>query len=641
MIVATAGHIDHGKTTLVTALTGIDTDRLPEEKSRGMTIDIGFAYRPLDDGPVLGFVDVPGHERFVRNMLAGVAGIDFALLVIAADDGPMAQTAEHLAILDLLGVELGAVALTKVDLADASRVDQVEQEIKGLLAPTALKDAPVFRTSGLTGDGVQALSDHLEAAVRRHEMRGRAGQFRLAIDRCFSVTGAGLVVTGTAFDGVVNIDDRLVISPAGTPVRVRSIHAQNQKSASGFAGQRLGINLAGSGLARTDVRRGDWLVAEAVHAPARRLDCRIRLLPNEAKHLRHWAPVHVHIGAKEVTAHAALLRDKTIPPGGEGLVQLVLDEDIGALGRDRLILRDASAQRTIGGGRVIDPFAPSRGRAKPARLALIEAMDHAETKEALRAILELATAGIDETWFRTARNLDTAAMANLIAELDAVRFGMTEGGIIFSAAAWEKLRGTILEAVGGVHENTPELAGLEEQSLRKRVDSSLRPPIFRAILQQMTDQGILARAGAHLALPGHRPQMTDVDAALWTRVSKTLDVDPFRPPVVHALAEDIGLTPRETERFLSRATRMGYLYRTAQNRFFLIAAIGELAEIAEAVAGNAPDGSLEIPAFRSASDIGRNLAVEVLEAFDKAGLTARDGNKRRMLAPAARVFPDR
>ncbi len=640
MIVATAGHIDHGKTTLVAALTGIDTDRLPEEKSRGMTIDIGFAYRPITDGPVMGFVDVPGHERFVRNMLAGVAGIDFALLVIAADDGPMAQTDEHLAILDLLGVEVGAVALTKIDLVEADRVDQVERDIHALLSPTALKDAPIFRTSGATGDGVQALSDHLEAAARGHEMRGRAGPFRLAIDRCFSVAGAGLVVTGTAFSGSIGLDDRLVISPTGTPVRVRSIHAQNQKSESGHAGQRLGINLAGSGLARAGVHRGNWLVGEGAHAPANRLDCWIRILPGEAKPLRHWAPVHVHLGAMEVTARVALLRDKSIPPGGEGPVQLVLDEAVGALGRDRLILRDASAQRTIGGGRVIDPFAPSRGRAKPTRLSLLAAMDQPDPAQSLAAVLDVAPTGIDENWFRTSRNLDTASMADLIRGLGAARFGMAEGGVIFSALSWEKLLATIVDIIGALHEDAPELAGLEEQSLRKRVDPNLRPPIFRAILEHMTDQGVVARAGAHLALPGHRPQMTPVDAAVWSRVQKILDEDPFRPPVVHALAQDIGLTPRETEQFLSRVTRLGYLYRTARNRFFLTAAICELARIAETVATQAADGGLEIPAFRSASEIGRNLAVEVLEAFDKAGLTARDGNKRRLLAPAARIFPD-
>ncbi|MFC1665874.1 selenocysteine-specific translation elongation factor [Pseudomonadota bacterium] len=348
MIIATAGHIDHGKTALVKVLTGVDTDRLPEEKSRGLTIDIGFAYHSLKDGPVIGFVDVPGHERFVRNMLAGVGGIDFALLVIAADDGPMPQTLEHLAILDLLGVSQGAIALTKTDKVDAARVEQVRSASENVLAGTSLQDVPFYEVSAIENKGVDELREHLESVAREHQLRSSEGYFRLAVDRSFSVAGAGVVVTGTAFAGSVNTGDRLVLSPSGTQIRVRSIHAQNQDNNVGVAGQRLGINISGSGLNAESVHRGEWLLSKNIHRPTRRIDVRLRLLPGETKNFRHWSAVHVHLGAAEVTARIALLEDTVLSPGGNSLGQLVLDDEVGALYGDRFILRDHSAQRTIG-----------------------------------------------------------------------------------------------------------------------------------------------------------------------------------------------------------------------------------------------------------------------------------------------------
>ena len=639
MIIATAGHIDHGKTTLVRALTGVDTDRLPEEKNRGMTIDLGFAYKPLEDGPVLGFVDVPGHERFVRNMVAGVAGIDFALLVIAADDGPMAQTQEHLSILDLVGVTLGAVALTKTDLVDEARVAAVTGEIENLLIGTGLAGAPIFATAaapdeGVSGAGIAALGTHLETTARALAARRTRGHFRLAIDRRFNVAGAGLVVTGTAFAGQVAVGDQLVISPAGTPVRVRSIHAQNQRGEAGLAGQRLGVNVTGTGLNRAGVERGDWLVAADSHSPTRRLDCRVRLLAGEPRTLRHWAPVHVHLGAAEVTAHIAILDARNIAPGGSAMAQLVLDQDIGALKGDRLILRDASAQRTIGGGVVLDPFGPQRGRAKPRRLEILAAMDGDNPSAILATLLELSPLGIDEARFRIAWNMTEAEMATLLADFDAVR----GGGAIFSAAAWAELCARTTSALDRVHEENPAEPGLAAQSLRKLVDPAIPPSLFRALTERLVATGALMQVGARLARPGHRAQMSEADEALWGKIKAILAAEPFSPPVVHALAEELGREPREIERFLGGVARLGYLDRTARNRFFLASAVTELARIAEGLA--ASEGKLEIPTFRAMTDIGRNLAVELLEYFDKKGLTVRDGNSRRVVAPAARIFPD-
>ncbi|MGL6109304.1 MAG: selenocysteine-specific translation elongation factor, partial [Rubrivivax sp.] len=360
MIIGTAGHIDHGKTSLVKALTGIDADRLKEEKERGITIDLGFAYKPLPDGEVLGFVDVPGHEKLVRNMLAGATGIDHVMLVVAADDGPMPQTREHLAILDLLGLAHGVVALSKCDLVTPTRLAEARAEVRALLAHSLLAEAPILALSSLTGEGIDALLEHLEHARAALSPRRQQGQFRLAVDRSFTLAGIGTVVTGTAVAGQVAVGERLKLSPRGLDVRVRGIHAQNRQAREGRAGQRLALNLAG--VDKADVRRGDWLVAEALHAPTQRFDARVQLLAGESRPLAHWTPVHLHLGAEDVGARVMLLEGAAVAPGRSALIQLSLERPIGALHGDRFILRDQSALRTLGGGVVIDAFPPASRR---------------------------------------------------------------------------------------------------------------------------------------------------------------------------------------------------------------------------------------------------------------------------------------
>ena len=367
MIVATAGHVDHGKTALIRALTGVETDRLPEEKERGLTIDLGFAYLPLADGDVLGFVDVPGHEKFLRNMVAGVAGIDIALLVVAADDGVMPQTEEHLAVLDLLGVREGLVALTKTDIVDDARAEQVTADVEGLLADTTLAGSQIFPVAAPAGAGVDRLKDHLLGLVAAKAERAAVGNFRLAVDRSFVIRGAGTVVTGTAHAGHATVGERLLVAPAMREVRLRGVHAQDRPSDKARAGWRCALNLAG--VERSDVVRGDWIVAADAPAPSRRLDVRLHVLASEERPLKHWTPAHIHHGAAHLTGRIAVIGAGSLAPGTSGLAQLVLETPVVAAAGDRLVLRDQSAQRTIGGGQVIDPFGPSRGRAKPERIA--------------------------------------------------------------------------------------------------------------------------------------------------------------------------------------------------------------------------------------------------------------------------------
>ena len=375
MIVGTAGHIDHGKTSLVKALTGVDADRLPQEKARGITLDLGYAYTPLADGAVLGFVDVPGHERLVHNMLAGATGIDFVLLVVAADDGPMPQTREHLQILDLLGLTRGAVALTKIDVVTAQRLADARSEIDALVHESPLRDAPVFPVSSQTGAGVDALRAHLNEETRRGPPRRVAGRFRLAIDRCFTLKGAGTVVTGSVHAGRVRVEDTLLLSPLGVAVRVRSIHAQDRPAQEGIAGQRCALNLTGVEFDKATVERGHWVLDPVLHAPTQRIDVRLCVVQSEPRALRHWTPVHVHLGALDVTGRVALLEAEALEPGASALAQLVLDRPVGALRGDRFVLRDQSATRAIGGGIVLDHCAPQRGRRNAQRLSVLRALE--------------------------------------------------------------------------------------------------------------------------------------------------------------------------------------------------------------------------------------------------------------------------
>ena len=375
MIVATAGHVDHGKTALVRALTGVDTDRLPEEKQRGLTIDLGFAYHPLDGGQVLGFVDVPGHERFVRNMLAGVGSVDLALVVVAADDGVMPQTREHAAILDLLGVTGCIAVVSKVDKVDAARTAEVGAEIESLLSATGMGGAEVHRVSALSGAGMDALAAALRERALGLAARAANGRFRLCIDRAFTLKGAGLVVTGTVHAGTAHTGERLVVTPGGHEARIRGIHAQDRPAERARAGERCALNLSGRGLGPGTIARGDWVVDRALHAPGDRIDVRLRVLPAETRALRHWTPVHVHLAASHSTARVAVLGAGGIASGGDGRVQVVLDRPLHALSGDRIVIRDQSATRTMGGGTVIDPFSPKRGRARPARLAWLDAIE--------------------------------------------------------------------------------------------------------------------------------------------------------------------------------------------------------------------------------------------------------------------------
>ncbi len=631
MIIATAGHIDHGKTLLVKALTGVDTDRLPEEKRRGLTIDLGFAYTPTADGSVLGFVDVPGHEKFIRNMIAGVTGIDCALLVVAADDGPMPQTEEHLAILDLLGINGGVVALTKIDRVPAERVAEVKAAIERLISGTVLDGADIFPVSAPRREGIDALAAALERMGER-QAGAPMGNFRLAVDRSFTVPGAGVVVTGAVFSGEVKIGDRLVISPAGISVRVRNIHAQNRRAISGMVGQRCALNIAAPRLERSDIARGQWLLAEQVHGPTARIDARLRVLPGEVAPLKHWTPVHLHLGAAEVPARVAVLEGASVAPGEDALVQLVAEREIGALGGDRFILRDTSARRTMAGGAVIDPFAPARGRARPERIQIIRAMEKQPAAEALAALLQAMPGGVDLGRLARTWNLKADDAQALWDKAVPKRAGGDYG---FAAGHWAAWGEKTKAALAKFHADNLQAQGIAEETLRRMAGRALPKDAFAELVGELAAAGALSVSGGVLRLTQHRVQLAPGDAALWKKLEPAFEASELRPPSLGDLADQAATDVRNVERFLVRAARLGLVVQIAAKSFLLPGALARLGAMAQAIAEQ--DGTLTIKAFRDKSGIGRNVTIEVAEFFDRVGFTHRRGNERDIRKPAAEV----
>ena len=638
MIIATAGHIDHGKTALVKALTGIDADRLPEEKKRGLSIDLGFAYLALADGRSLGFVDVLGHERFIRNMLAGVMGVDCALLVVAADDGPMPQTVEHLAILDLLGVVRGSVALTKIDSVSGTRLAEVKQAVTAMISQTSLKDAPIYPVSALTGEGIAALGDHLAASAGEAHSVAPNGHFRLAIDRVFTLKGTGQIVTGTVHSGHVQVGDRLVLSPDGVGVRARGIHAQNRKVEGAGQGERCALNISGMGLKRARIRRGDWLLADASAGLVSRLDVRLRVLPGEKPVSRRGTPVHIHLGAADVPGRAVSIQQPTIAAGGSGLARLTLQRPIHALWGDRLILRDQPAQRTVAGGWVIDPFAPTRGRAKPERLTLLAAMEIVDTLKSLRRMLDLTPTGIPLAEFARARNLTALETTSVLRETAAIVAGDAGDSRAYYESHCNGHCGAVCETIERYHRAWPASAGATQSHVRNGLHLKLPISVLSEITDQLVEGGRAMRNGGRIHMPSFRPQVLAMEADLTQQILSALrTADPIAPGL-NELSASLQIDLPDIKQSMRRAAQRELVVEFSKDRYLLAERAHILASVARTLADASPEHIFSVRTFSDRSGIGRNLAVQILEYFDRTGLTRRVGDTREVLKLAESVF---
>lgn len=644
MMIGTAGHIDHGKTSLVRALTGTDTDRLPEEKKRGMSIELGYAFlAPSDDGPAVGegsvasaatagqtkvvpafglprepiaLIDVPGHEKLLHTMISGATGIDFALLLVAADDGVMPQTREHLAVLSLLGIDRGVVAITKIDRVDEARVQEVTQQVTALLADTPLAHAPIIPVSATRGDGVGELRQLLRAEAARLDaahgadrtadphgsdspvraaaatepaettadttaaLPAQAG-FRLAIDRVFSLGGVGTVATGTVHAGRVQVGDVLQQLPDGPQaLRVRSLHAQNRSTDTAHAGQRCAINLAG--IERDQLQRGHWLAQPGIASVSDRLDVELHLWHAEPRAIRSGTRVHVHLGTTASPAAVAVLDADTLAPGGTGLAQLVLPQPLAAWHGDRLILRDAAGQRIIGGGRVLDSRAPVRYRRTPQRLQLLQALQRPALRDRLAGLLETCEHGVDLRQWQQVFGL--ASVAAFDASLQTLPHRRLAGDFIIGEPAWQHLRRTVLDTLAAYHQNATDEIGPDAARLRRLARLRMDDAHWRLLLDALVKEGSVAQSGAFVHLPEHGSQLAARDETLLQRLTPHLMEAGAQGAWVRDLAEHIGEPAANLRPAMARLARSGHLYQVVKDLYLDAATAARLAALVRQLA---------------------------------------------------------
>ncbi|WP_066254151.1 selenocysteine-specific translation elongation factor [Hydrogenophaga flava] len=623
MIVGTAGHIDHGKTTLVRALTGVDTDRLPEEKKRGITIELGYAFMDGPEGLRIGFIDVPGHERLVHTMVSGATGIDLALLLVAADDGVMPQTREHLSVLSLLGIRHGLAVVTKCDRADPARVEAVVHEVQQLLASSTLAGADVLPVSAQTGQGIEALRERLwQTAAQIGEHPRRREAFRLAVDRSFTLGGIGTVVTGTVHAGAVAIGDELVVAPGERRVRVRSLHAQNREVAQAVAGERCALGLAG--VSRDEVARGAWLVAPAAALATDRLDAWLDLWPEETRPLRSGTPVHLHLGSASVMATVAVLEPAVIEPGQGGLVQLVLREPVGAWHGDRLVLRDASAMRTLAGAVVLDPFAPVRYRRTPQRIAALQALQLPTADERLAAALAASPQGLDLRRWQAAQGGQSPVVA-----ADALRAHDAAHDLALAADHAGRAEEQLLAALAQYHQQHPEELGPDAARLRRLALPRLPEPLFRALLARLLAQGGVAQRGALVHRLEHGVRLSAAEERIAQKVAPGLAQAGFEGAWVRDLAKATAEPEAIMRVTLSRLAQRGELYQVVKDLFYPPATMVELAALCRRVAGE-HDGVVLAADYRDATGLGRKRAIQILEHFDRIGLLRRVGDTHKL-----------
>ena len=612
MIVTLAGHVDHGKTSLVRAITGVDTDTLLEERQRGLTIDLGFAYAAgaTDRDGVLGFVDVPGHHRFIHNMVAGVAARQFALLTVAADDGPMPQSREHLQILELTGLRRGIVALTKCDRVSSGRMLAAERETRALLAGSFLESAPIVRTSAQTGSGIADLTRQLWTAHRARRQQTPERRFRLAVDRAFVVRGSGLVVTGTVHSGSVLRNQEVSVFPTGEKARVRGIRAQDRAVGSAGAGDRTALNLAG--VEARAVGRGCWLT-EAPSPRHRNFAVHLRVVKNFPRPVKHWLPVHVYHATTHSTAHLALLRPGRLDPGQRAEVELVTDEPLCASHGDPVVVRDQGLDRTLGGGPVLTDLPPTARRRRPERLARIAAFRRDDPGSTLQALLELGP--VDTRPLQYTFGLPAARLEELVAGLDAHR----RGDEVIGQPLWNQWRRAALEFIEGYQDAHPDRTGVRPNQLPSGIPAAYR----LQLLNELAAEKALGVTAGTFHPPRHVASLPDSERALLNRVQPLLDVD--QAPSVGDLAKALRMPVATLGGSLAALARRGLLVQVSPRRFY---SRERLQGIAGYVADLAARGPFTVRHFRDATGIGRNIAIEVLEYFDGRGFTRRTGNTR-------------
>ena len=616
-VIGTAGHVDHGKSTLVKALTSIDPDRLPEEKEREMTVDLGFAWMTLPSGREVSIVDVPGHERFIKNMLAGVGGIDLALLIVAADESVMPQTREHLAILDILRVTRGLVVVTKTDLVDEELVELVMAEVEDTLEGTSFEGCPMVGVSALTGDGLGQLREMIDQILDDTEMRRDLGRPRLPIDRCFSISGFGTVVTGTLIDGSLAVGQEIELAGSRQRARIRGLQSHKTKVSSAEPGVRLAVNL--SGISRDDIERGEILTSPGWLRPARRLDARIRMVSDAPHPLKHNEGVTFHLFTSESPARVRLLDAEQLEAGSEGWVQLLLEEPLAMVKGDYFVVR--SSENTLGGGQVVDPNPRRRHRRFDSDVSeRLMLLDEGADEDVIVSVAEQwGPCGLSELSRRAnlpreealQRAVELAEGGDLIALGDLASDSET---VVYSAPGWGTLKGRLAGVLRSHHDQYPLRKGAPAQEVRSRL--GLSQQVYLRALGRLSEEGFVVEDGQMVRLPGREVEFTPRMEQQVERYLRSLEREPYSPPTDQ---------PPEPE-LLSALVDQGKVVRVGDGVVFAAEAYRQMTDrIVEYLQER---GTVTVAEARSLFDTSRKYILPLLERMDQEHITRRNGDER-------------
>ena len=616
-VIGTAGHVDHGKSTLVKALTSIDPDRLPEEKEREMTVDLGFAWMTLPGGREVSIVDVPGHERFIKNMLAGVGGIDLALLIVAADESVMPQTREHLAILDILQVTRGLVVVTKTDLVDEELVELVKAEVEDTLQGTSFEGCPMVGVSAYTGAGLDELRDLIDHILDDTEMRRDLGRPRLPIDRCFSISGFGTVVTGTLIDGSLAVGQEIEFAGSRQRARIRGLQSHKTKVTNAEPGVRLAVNL--SGISRDDIERGEILTSPGWLRPARRLDARIRMVTDAPHPLKHNEGVTFHLFTSESPARVRLLDAEQLEAGSEGWVQLLLEDPLPMVKGDYFVVR--SSESTLGGGQVVDPNPRRRHRRFDVDVSeRLMLLDEGADEDVIISVAEQwGPCGLTELSRRANLPREEALQraAELAEEGDLVALGdlASDGdAVVYSAPGWGTLKGRLAGVLRSYHDQYPLRKGAPAQEVRSRL--GLSQPVYLRALDLLNTEGFVVEEGQTVRLPGHEVELTPRMEQQVLHYLQSLERDPYSPPTDQPLEPEL----------LGALVEQGKVVRVGDGVVFTAEAYREMTDRVSGFLRE--NGTITVAEARTLFDTSRKYILPLLERMDQEHITRRNGDER-------------
>ena len=616
-VIGTAGHVDHGKSTLVKALTDIDPDRFPEEKAREMTIDLGFAWMNLPSGREVSIVDVPGHERFIKNMLAGVGAIDLALLIVAADESVMAQTLEHIAILNILQITRGLVVITKTDLVDEEMVELVKAEVEDAMEGTSFEGCPMVGVSAYSGDGMGDLKATMDSILDETEVRKDLGRPRLPIDRCFTISGFGTVVTGTLIDGTLTVGQEVELAGSGQKARVRGLQSHKTKVDATDPGVRLAVNL--SGLSKDEVERGEILTIPGWLKPTYRLDARLRMVKNAPNPLKHNQGVTFHVFTSEASARVRLLDADRLAAGEEGWVQLLLSDPLPVVKGDFFVIR--SAENTLGGGQIVDPN--PRRRYKRFDDSVIERMMTLDQGTGGDIIISVAEqwGPCDITTLSQRTNLPREEVSQRVSQLTKEGhivtlgdFGTDSDAVVYSAQGWDILKSKVASALQLYHTQYPLRQGVPAQEIRSRLD--LSQPVYQRALVRLVDESIVVDERQSLRLPDHEITLTEKMEEEASAYLNSLQKDPYSPSADAKVSQEL----------LSVLIDQGKVVRVADGVIFAASAYKEMTD--RIVEHLKAQGSITVADARTMFDSSRKYILPLMEHLDQQQITRRNGDER-------------